>query len=594
MRGKNLKLKIILPVLTLLVLSMGLATYFFYRSSTKILEQNITQKINGISSMAAQNLATWCRDRIRELNSLGGLSEIKKGLLHATNKDLDQAEEILISFGQRRHLYERLILVNPKGDYLATSEGTKALNIKDRDYFQKAMAGSFSVSPVLKSKLTGQPIIAVAVPVKEKSRVAGVLSGIIDLNKVTDQFITPFDPGGAGYLYVLDANGTIVSHPDQSLILNRKLAKTDFGRRILGQKNGVHIYNYRGVEKIAAFSSAPALNWRVVATADTEALFAPAKTIRNKSILAGLIFIFLGLVITLWLGISITRPVERELTTLQTSSSEVSAAASQVASTGQSLALGASTQAESVQDFSHVLESISRQIEKNNQSTAAARDYSKQTQILIEKAGDAMQTLDQGMDQLQEAGGEMAGIVKTIEEIAFKTNLLALNAAVEAARAGEAGRGFSVVAEEVGSLAANTTRAAQETGVLIQASLEKIKVNTKLVSNTSQGFAKLTDMAAKSAVLMSEIADANQEQTREVKHLNQTMHQFDAAIQDQSSFAEESAAASEELHNQAREVAHVVQNLGHIINGNQEKADKFPNRTPLKHPLTSRLLTHEI
>jgi methyl-accepting chemotaxis protein len=339
------------------------------------------------------------------------------------------------------------------------------------------------------------------------------------------------------------------------------------------------------VEKIAAFSSAPALNWRVVATADTEALFAPAKTIRNKSILAGLIFIFLGLVITLWLGISITRPVERELTTLQTSSSEVSAAASQVASTGQSLALGASTQAESVQDFSHVLESISRQIEKNNQSTAAARDYSKQTQILIEKAGDAMQTL---------AGGEMAGIVKTIEEIAFKTNLLALNAAVEAARAGEAGRGFSVVAEEVGSLAANTTRAAQETGVLIQASLEKIKVNTKLVSNTSQGFAKLTDMAAKSAVLMSEIADANQEQTREVKHLNQTMHQFDAAIQDQSSFAEESAAASEELHNQAREVAHVVQNLGHIINGNQEKADKFPNRTPLKHPLTSRLLTHEI
>ncbi|KIX12063.1 methyl-accepting chemotaxis protein [Dethiosulfatarculus sandiegensis] len=594
MKKLNLKLKIILPIVTLIVLSMGFATFFSYRSSSIILEQSITQKIKGISSAAAHNLGVWCQDKIWELNGLSGLPELKQGVLSYQGKNLAQADDTLVSFGEKRNLYERLALVNKNGEYLATSDGDREvrLNIQDRPYFQKALAGNPAVSPVLKSRVSGHPIITVAVPIKEGSSVAGVLVGIIDLQKVTDQLITPLDTGGAGYLYVLDDSGRIVSHPDQSLVLNNQVAETDFGRQILRQQHGVHLYDYQGIEKIAAFCTAPLLNWRVVATADTETLFAMAKVVRNKSLMIGGIVILLGLFLTLWLGVSITKPVVRELTTLEVSSAEVSTAASQVAATGQSLAQGASTQAETVQDFSLVLESISQQIEKNNLSTATARDFSKETQVLTEEAGEAMQNLDQGMDQLQEASGEMAGIVRTIEEIAFKTNLLSLNAAVEAARAGEAGRGFSVVAEEVGSLAANTAKAAQETGALIQANLERIKVNTNLVRTTSQGFAKLTDMAGKSAVLMSEIAEANQEQTREVKHLNQSMRQVDDTIQNQSSFAEESAAASEELHNQAREVAQVVENLGQVIHGMKDRADELPVRTSLNKPVTARLLTH--
>ena len=194
-------------------------------------------------------------------------------------------------------------------------------------------------------------------------------------------------------------------------------------------------------------------------------------------------------------------------------------------------------------------------VENKMQETVSVSKKGRQDMEYVGKAlGDiqtSIQNLEQAVNKVGIASNEIVEIVQLIGNIADETNLLSLNASIEAARAGEAGKGFAVVAEEVRNLAAKSAQAAAETAELIEDSIEKVGVGSKIADETAKALEAITDVVKKSEVIIDGIADASNYQATAVAQVDQAINQVSQVVQTNSATSEECAAASEELSNQA-------------------------------------------
>jgi len=266
---------------------------------------------------------------------------------------------------------------------------------------------------------------------------------------------------------------------------------------------------------------------------------------------------------------------------LDESSTQVAAASMQVSSASQTLAEGSSEQAASLEETTASLGELSAQTRRNGENAQRASELARQTRAAAEKGATDMQAMSVAMEAIKVSSDDISKIIKTIDEIAFQTNILALNAAVEAARAGEAGMGFAVVADEVRSLAQRSAHAAKETASMIESAMTNtakgVEINGKVETSLSEIAAKVREVD----VLIAELAGASRQQTEGITQINSAMGQMDKATQSNAASAEESAASSQELSAQATAMKHSVAILLKLAGSDGEPAPKLPAASPV-------------
>ena len=237
---------------------------------------------------------------------------------------------------------------------------------------------------------------------------------------------------------------------------------------------------------------------------------------------------------------------------IQTSSERVSEFAGNVANSAQSLSQGSIEQAGSIEQLSERIRAISDHVEKSAENTKLANAEARSTQGEVEKADQQMQKMQKAMEEISDKSGEISKIIKTIDDIAFQTNILALNAAIEAARAGTYGKGFAVVADEVGNLAQKSADAAKDTTTLIEETVRAVEEGAKLAEHTAVSLQHVVKGSGQVNDLVNEIAKATEEQAKAVSDVREGINSISDVVQRNTATAEESGAASEELNQEAK------------------------------------------
>ena len=261
--------------------------------------------------------------------------------------------------------------------------------------------------------------------------------------------------------------------------------------------------------------------------------------------------------------------LRQAVTELAGGAGQVASAAAQVASSSQSLAQGASEQAASLEETSSSSEEINSMARKNSENSRGAADLVTQSEQKFVQTNQSLEETVVAMGEISTQSGKISKIIKTIDEIAFQTNILALNAAVEAARAGEAGMGFAVVADEVRNLAQRCAQAARDTAALIEESIGKSSDGKVKVDRVAAAIREITGEFGKVKTLVDEVNHGSQEQTRGIEQVARAVTQMEQLTQTTAASAEESAAAAEELTAQSQTLKSVVERLAAMVGGSE-------------------------
>ncbi|SDT87951.1 methyl-accepting chemotaxis protein [Desulfobacula phenolica] len=522
------------------------------------------QEIKLAKSLAVEPLVIAAAQNVHENGSDNALTDLKA---------LDQFFATV--FKQTGSAYEFFFMADANGTAVSDNLGgvlrDKKLSLTNRDYFQAAKQGKTNIGAPDKSKVTGKPIVIVAVPLKTTSgQFAGIFGAVIKLDILSDK-ITRVKIGKTGYPFMVDKKGMTIIHPKKEFILEKNLKNIKEVESIILQmlsgKTGTDEYSYQGEDKVVGFAPVSITGWAIGVNQDKHELMATSVAMRNMTLIVGGTFLGVAIFVVLLFARNLVLPIIRISEGLNQGAEQVTNASSEVSSTSQSLADGSSQQAASIEETSSSMEEISSMTKKNAENARHADNLMKDANQVVTKANKSMKQLILSMEDISKASLETSKIIKTIDEIAFQTNLLALNAAVEAARAGEAGAGFAVVADEVRNLAIRAADAAKNTADMIEGTVKKVNEGSELVATTNDAFSQVADSSGKVGKLVAEITQASKEQSDGIEQVNINISEMDKVVQQNAANAEESAAAAEEMNAQAEQLKDYVRELVQLVNG---------------------------
>ena len=310
---------------------------------------------------------------------------------------------------------------------------------------------------------------------------------------------------------------------------------------------------------------------------------------RNELLVVGgtLLGFLIGAVASVFVTRGITRPLSRVAERLSSESSLSTRASLQVAKASQEIANGASSQAAALEESSSALHEMSSMTVRNSESAQTAKRLASEARQTADSGASEMDEMKAAMSAIRTSSHEISKIIKTIDEIAFQTNILALNAAVEAARAGDAGMGFGVVADEVRSLAQRCAQAARDTAEKISDSTTKSEQGVSISGRMADHLTAIVTRIRQLDEMIGGIATASHEQSDGINQLNQTVAGMDRITQANAALAEETAASSEELRSQATQVQHAVGEILAML-GDAHGADDGGSIIPAEAPRAGR------
>ncbi len=243
---------------------------------------------------------------------------------------------------------------------------------------------------------------------------------------------------------------------------------------------------------------------------------------------------------------------------LHNSSKQVALGSGQISESSQALAQGSTEQAAAIEKLSATVSDVSERTKQNAQMAAEAQSVSQGISVSAQKGKSQLESMVSAVSAISEASQGISKVIKTIDDIAFQTNILALNAAVEAARAGQHGKGFAVVAEEVRTLAGKSAQAANETTTLIENSMLKAEDGVRIARETNTFLGDIIQGIDQTAQLVGEISQFTSEQTAAITQIDDGISQIGSVVQSNAGTAEQTASAAQDLSQEADSLNRIV------------------------------------
>jgi methyl-accepting chemotaxis protein len=282
----------------------------------------------------------------------------------------------------------------------------------------------------------------------------------------------------------------------------------------------------------------------------------------------------------------ISGALNNTLSSINIAAEQVNSGADQVATAAQSLSQGATEQASSIEELSSSIMSVSEQVNENAKNVNVAGSYVQESQNGTENSNQDMHQMMEAMNDINDSSTQISKIIKVIDDIAFQTNILALNAAVEAARAGAAGKGFSVVADEVRNLASKSADAAKQTTILIEGSVSSVGKGMEIAQETAKALETVRSQSEMVVQTIKKIQEASNEQAEAINQITIGLEQISSVVQTNSATSQESAAASEELSGQAQMLREEISQfkLKNTYNGSSSTASSMSSQSAYSAP----------
>ncbi|MCE5333614.1 MAG: methyl-accepting chemotaxis protein [Desulfobacteraceae bacterium] len=565
----SLRSRFLIPTMILVAFGMVISALLCGMMAKGALEESADSQLRQALDLTSSRITVYLKDRKGEVLAWSQAKQCVDALhaVDAKSPERVAASDYLVRCQKQSDYFENIGLADIQGNVIAAyvASAVGKVNVKDREYFKESSKGNLFVSEVVASRTTGNAGFMIAAPVKDGENIVGVLYGTIKMNAFNETFIDPVKVGNEGQTFIFQRNGVFIAHPDKSLILKHNAADRDYGQKMMTQKEGLIHYSDQGKKWMTAFTTNKELNWTLCIAACMDEILAPIKRLYYVDAYCVAAIILVAALIIALISQSTVRPIRAISISLREEADQVASTSYQLSTSSQQVAEGTSEQAASIDETSSALEKMAGMTKQNAEHAAQARKLMVETSQVVSAANLSMEHLTASMHEISKASEETSKIIKTIDEIAFQTNLLSLNAAVEAARAGEAGLGFAVVSNEVRNLAMRSAEAAKSTANLIESTVNRIKEGAAVAEETSSEFHQVAGKITEMDGLISEITTASNEQARGIDQINRAIEEVDKVVQQNAANAEESASASENMNAQAEQMKEFVQNLTMIV-----------------------------